>query len=161
MTVSEVPRSLRLPVEIDERLSRLAAATGRSKSYYLRELVTAGIDDLEYAYGIATPAEAIPPGPGETPPRADLPSRHPVAPPAGRCGTSARRACPPVRRLPVQPTSCQQRLGAVCNRRRTCCPPLSSMLVRGAGYCCETICQDCRIRRMSRSSASSQTSCTR
>ncbi|WP_407068235.1 ribbon-helix-helix protein, CopG family, partial [Lapillicoccus sp.] len=31
--MSEVPRSLRLPVEIDERLSRLAAATGRSKSY--------------------------------------------------------------------------------------------------------------------------------
>lgn len=59
MTVSEVPRSVRLPVEVDERLSRLAAATGRSKSYYLRELVTEGIDDLEYAYGLITRAEAI------------------------------------------------------------------------------------------------------
>lgn len=59
MTAKDVPRSLRLPVEIDERLARLAASTGRSKSYYLRELVTAGIDDLEHAYGLAARAEAI------------------------------------------------------------------------------------------------------
>ena len=72
MTVSEVPRSLRLPVEIDERLSRLAAATGRSKSYYLRELVTAGIDDLEYAYRLVTRAEAIRAGQRETRPLDDL-----------------------------------------------------------------------------------------
>ncbi len=72
MTVSEVPRSLRLPVEIDERLSRLVAATGRSKSYYLRELVTAGIDDLEYAYGLVTRAEATRAGQRETRPLDDL-----------------------------------------------------------------------------------------
>ena len=72
MTVSEVPRSLRLPVEIDERLSRLVAATGRSKSYYLRELVTAGIDDLEYAYGLVTRAEAVRAGQRETRPLDDL-----------------------------------------------------------------------------------------
>ncbi len=72
MTVSEVPRSLRLPVEIDERLSRLAAATGRSKSYYLRELVTAGIDDLEFAYGLVTRAEVIRAGQRETRPLDDL-----------------------------------------------------------------------------------------
>lgn len=72
MTASEVPRSLRLPVEIDERLSRLVAATGRSKSYYLRELVTAGIDDLEYAYGLVTRTEAIRAGRRETRPLDDL-----------------------------------------------------------------------------------------
>jgi len=72
VTVSEVPRSLRLPVEIDERLSRLVAATGRSKSYYLRELVTTGIDDLEYAYGLVTRAEAIRAGQRETRPLDDL-----------------------------------------------------------------------------------------
>jgi len=72
VTVSEVPRSLRLPVEIDERLSRLAAATGRSKSYYLRQLVTAGIDDLEYAYGLVTRAEAIRASQPETRPLDDL-----------------------------------------------------------------------------------------
>ena len=72
MSVSEVPRSLRLPVEVDERLSRLAAATGRSKSYYLRELVTAGIDDLEYAYGLVTRAEDIRAGQRETRPISEL-----------------------------------------------------------------------------------------
>ena len=64
--MSEVPRSLRLPTDVDERLSRLAAATGRSKSDYLREPVTAGIDDLEYAYGIAARAEAVRDGSRET-----------------------------------------------------------------------------------------------
>lgn len=72
MTVSEVPRSLRLPVEVDERLSRLAAATGRSKSYDLRELVSAGIDDLEYAYGLIARAEAIRADQRETRPLDDL-----------------------------------------------------------------------------------------
>lgn len=72
MTVSDVPRSLRLPVDVDDRLTRLAAATGRSKSYYLRELVTAGIDDLEYAYGVAARAEAIRSGQRETRPLDDL-----------------------------------------------------------------------------------------
>jgi len=72
VTVREVPRSLRLPVEVDERLSRLAAATGRSKSYYLRELVTSGLDDLEYAYGLISRAEAIRAGQRETRPLADL-----------------------------------------------------------------------------------------
>lgn len=66
MTVGEVPRSLRLPVDVDERLSRLASATGRSKSYYLRELVTTGLDDLEYAYGLVARAEAIRIGQRET-----------------------------------------------------------------------------------------------
>ena len=80
MTVSEVPRSLRLPVEIDERLSRLVAATGRSKSYYLRELVTAGIDDLEYAYGLVTRAEAIRAGQRETRPLDDLLSELEITP---------------------------------------------------------------------------------
>jgi len=72
VTVREVPRSLRLPADVDERLSRLAVATGRSKSYYLRELVTAGIDDLEYAYGLVTRAEAIRAGQRETRPLDDL-----------------------------------------------------------------------------------------
>lgn len=72
MTVSEVPRSLRLPTDVDERISRLAASTGRSKSYYLRELVTAGIDDLEYAYGLTARAEAIRDGSREARPLDDL-----------------------------------------------------------------------------------------
>ena len=72
MTLKEVPRSLRLPVEVDERLSRLAAATARSKSSYLRELVTAGIDDLEYAYGLVSNAEAIRAGQREARPLEEI-----------------------------------------------------------------------------------------
>lgn len=59
-------------MEVDERLSRLAAATGRSKSYYLRELVTAGLDDLEYVYGLVARAEGVRADQRETRPLDDL-----------------------------------------------------------------------------------------
>ncbi len=42
--------SVRLAPEHEERLNNLAARTGRSKAYYLRELIERGIDDLEDIY---------------------------------------------------------------------------------------------------------------
>jgi len=63
---------VRIPADVDERLTRLAEVTGRSKSFYLRELITHGLDDLEYAYGIAAQAEAIRSGLRETRPLDDL-----------------------------------------------------------------------------------------
>ena len=42
--------SLRLDPEIEQRLDHLAAQTGRAKSYYLRELIDGGLDDLEDFY---------------------------------------------------------------------------------------------------------------
>jgi len=42
--------SIRLDPEIERRLDQLAAKTGRAKSYYLRELIQGGIDDLEDFY---------------------------------------------------------------------------------------------------------------
>ena len=42
--------SLRLDPEIEQRLDHLAAQTGRAKSYYLRELIEGGLDDLEDFY---------------------------------------------------------------------------------------------------------------
>ena len=42
--------SIRLDPAIEQRLENLAAQTGRSKAYYLRELVTDGLDDLEDLY---------------------------------------------------------------------------------------------------------------
>ena len=42
--------SIRLAPEYEERLNRLAARTGRTKAYYLRELIEGGIDDLEDIY---------------------------------------------------------------------------------------------------------------
>jgi RHH-type rel operon transcriptional repressor/antitoxin RelB len=42
--------AVRLPKDIEERLDRLAAETGRSKSYYVREAILEYLDDLEDIY---------------------------------------------------------------------------------------------------------------
>jgi RHH-type rel operon transcriptional repressor/antitoxin RelB len=42
--------ALRLNPEIEERLSRLARKTGRTKSYYAREAILEHLGDLEDAY---------------------------------------------------------------------------------------------------------------
>lgn len=42
--------SIRLGPEIEQRLDHLAAQTGRAKSYYLRELIESGLEDLEDFY---------------------------------------------------------------------------------------------------------------
>ena len=42
--------SIRLEPADEQRLDRLAQMTGRSKAYYLRELITDGLDDLEDLY---------------------------------------------------------------------------------------------------------------
>jgi RHH-type transcriptional regulator, rel operon repressor / antitoxin RelB len=39
--------ALRLPPEIEKRLTDLAAKSGRTKSYYAREAILAHLDDLE------------------------------------------------------------------------------------------------------------------
>lgn len=41
---------VRLPVEIENRLDALAKATGRTKTYYVREAILEHLDDLEDAY---------------------------------------------------------------------------------------------------------------
>ena len=42
--------ALRLPPDIEERLSELARKTGRTKSYYAREAILAHLGDLEDAF---------------------------------------------------------------------------------------------------------------
>ena len=42
--------SIRLDPVTEQRLDRLAAQTGRTEAYYLRELVKNGLDDLEDYY---------------------------------------------------------------------------------------------------------------
>lgn len=42
--------SIRLDPLIEQRLDQLAAKTGRTKAYYLRELIANGLDDLEDYY---------------------------------------------------------------------------------------------------------------
>jgi RHH-type transcriptional regulator, rel operon repressor / antitoxin RelB len=39
--------ALRLPPDIEKRLTDLAAKSGRTKSYYAREAILAHLDDLE------------------------------------------------------------------------------------------------------------------
>ena len=51
--------SIRLDPAIEQRLDHLAAATGRSKAYYLRELVTNGLEDLEDFYLASATMERV------------------------------------------------------------------------------------------------------
>jgi len=51
--------SIRLDPAVEQRLDRLAAITGRTKAYYLRELVTNGLGDLEDYYLAAATVERL------------------------------------------------------------------------------------------------------
>jgi RHH-type rel operon transcriptional repressor/antitoxin RelB len=46
----QMATSVRLEPRIEERLDALAARTGRTKAYYLRELIERGLEDLEDYY---------------------------------------------------------------------------------------------------------------
>lgn len=45
-----MPVSLRLPEDLNKRLSSLAAQTGRSKTFYMLEAIERHIEDLEDLY---------------------------------------------------------------------------------------------------------------
>jgi len=51
--------SIRLAPEIEARFDRLASSTGRSKAYYLREIITQGIEDMEDYYLAAEVLERV------------------------------------------------------------------------------------------------------
>jgi RHH-type transcriptional regulator, rel operon repressor / antitoxin RelB len=51
--------SIRLAPETEKRLDYLATQTGRTKAYYLRELVEQGLEDLEDYYLAAATMERI------------------------------------------------------------------------------------------------------
>ena len=54
-----MPISIRLAAETDQRLERLAAQTGRSKAYYLREIIERGIEEMEDYYLAADVLERV------------------------------------------------------------------------------------------------------
>lgn len=54
-----VATSIRLAQDIEKRLDVLAAQTGRSKAYYLRELIENGLEDLEDYYLAAATMERV------------------------------------------------------------------------------------------------------
>jgi RHH-type rel operon transcriptional repressor/antitoxin RelB len=45
-----MPISIRLDADIEQRIDQLAKDTKRSKAFYLRELITNGLEDLEDYY---------------------------------------------------------------------------------------------------------------
>ncbi|HVA92369.1 MAG TPA: ribbon-helix-helix protein, CopG family [Chloroflexota bacterium] len=51
--------SIRLDPATERRLDQLAERTGRTKAYYLRELVGRGLDDLEDYYLAAATVERV------------------------------------------------------------------------------------------------------
>ena len=61
-----VTASVNLSDEIGAKLERLAARTGRSKSYYLREAVETHIDQLVRDYEILEGAQNVRAGPERT-----------------------------------------------------------------------------------------------
>jgi RHH-type rel operon transcriptional repressor/antitoxin RelB len=51
--------SIRLSAKAEQRLDFLAARTGRTKAFYLREMIEAGLDDLEDYYLAADVLERV------------------------------------------------------------------------------------------------------
>ena len=51
--------SIRLAPELSIRLDRLALKTGRTKAFYLRELIEGGIDEMEEYYLAAETRERV------------------------------------------------------------------------------------------------------
>lgn len=45
-----MPTTIRLSSEIETQLDFLAKSTGRTKSYYLREIIKKGLEDMEDYY---------------------------------------------------------------------------------------------------------------
>lgn len=54
-----MPTSIRLAPEMEQRLDFLSVQTGRSKSYYLRQIIEQGIEDMEDYYLSAEVLERI------------------------------------------------------------------------------------------------------
>lgn len=51
--------SIRLSPELGSRLDRLAAKTGRTKAYYLRQIIESGISEMEDYYLAADTLERV------------------------------------------------------------------------------------------------------
>ncbi|AFM34922.1 hypothetical protein PSOLE_26920 [Pseudomonas oleovorans subsp. oleovorans] len=59
MGLLDMATSIRLAPEVEQRLDFLAASTGRTKAYYLREIIDNGLADLEDYYLAAEVLERV------------------------------------------------------------------------------------------------------
>ncbi len=71
-----MPLSIRLPSDVEARLSTLAARTGRSKTYYATEAIVEHIDDLEDLYLAEQRLTDIRSGKSQTTPLEDVMKRY-------------------------------------------------------------------------------------
>jgi RHH-type rel operon transcriptional repressor/antitoxin RelB len=55
----DMPTSVRLSADTEKRLEVLSAKTGRSKAYYLREMIERGLEDMEDYYLAAEVMERL------------------------------------------------------------------------------------------------------
>jgi len=71
--------SIRLPEEVESRLSQLASLTGRSKTYYIREAIVEHLDDMEDLYLAERELEEIRAGRARTVPLEEVMKRYGMA----------------------------------------------------------------------------------
>jgi RHH-type transcriptional regulator, rel operon repressor / antitoxin RelB len=68
--------AVRLPAEVEARLDALAKATGRTKTFYVREAILEHLDDLEDVYLAERRLEDVRAGRSSTAPLEDIMKRH-------------------------------------------------------------------------------------
>ena len=71
--------SLRLPDDLNSRLSNLAVQTGRSKTFYMLEALKAHLDDLEDVYLAERELEAVRAGKSKTVPLEEVMKQYGLA----------------------------------------------------------------------------------
>ncbi len=71
--------SLRLPEDLNARLSNLAVQTGRSKTFYMLEALKAHLDDLEDVYLAERVLEAVRAGKSKTVPLEEVMKQYGLA----------------------------------------------------------------------------------
>lgn len=71
--------SLRLPPDLNQRLSDLAVQTGRSKTFYMLEAIKQHLDDLEDVYLAERELEAVRAGKSKAVPLEDVMKQYGLA----------------------------------------------------------------------------------
>ena len=71
--------SIRLPEEVESRLTQLASLTGRSKTFYIREAIVEHLDDMEDLYLAERELEEIRAGRARTVPLEEVMKRYGMA----------------------------------------------------------------------------------